>query len=153
VGYGLTRIQCSVLCCCVCCFIFNAAAGRFLQMLMPIADHIWLHQFSCHLSQCFTPKHHSLLEPRLPNPCRLRGPRVGGMAKSPLRSRASPTRGQKMGKGGDIWENEGGDFARRATHTEYSRWQLVSGQSIRTWGRPQTTSDTQHNDRASSLFK
>ena len=109
-GYGLTRIQCSVLCCCVCCFIFNAAAGRFLQMLMPIADHIWLHQFSCHLSQCFTPKHHSLLQSRLPNPwahmwaellhhpcvlgfptkgqnqkwlpnpCHLGGPRVGGMA-------------------------------------------------------------------------
>ena len=43
------------------------------------------------------PKHHPLLQPGLPNPCRLGGPRVGGMATSPLPSWGSPTRGQKNG--------------------------------------------------------
>ena len=44
-----------------------------------------------HLSQCFTPKHHSLLQPRLPYPCCLGGLRVGGMATSPLPFLGSPT--------------------------------------------------------------
>ena len=56
---------------------------------------------SGHLSQCVTPKHHALLQPKLPDPCGLGGPRVGGMATLPLPSRGSPTRGQKMGKKGD----------------------------------------------------
>ena len=59
-----------------------------------------LSQCSSHLPQCFTPKHHSLLQPRLPNPCRLGSPRVGGMAASPRPSRGSPTRGQKWDKRG-----------------------------------------------------
>ena len=59
-----------------------------------------------------SPKHHSLLQPRLHHPSRrLGGPRGGGMVTSPLPSRGSPTRGQKMGKKGDNW---GGDFARRS---------------------------------------
>ena len=39
-------------------------------------------QCSGHLSQCFTPKHHSLLQPRLSDPCCLGGPCVGGVATS-----------------------------------------------------------------------
>ena len=74
-------------------------------------------QSSGHPSQCSTPKHHSLLQPRLPDPCHLRGPRVGGMATSPLPSRGSPTRGQKMGKRGGNWGEIGGNFAWRAQCT------------------------------------
>ena len=51
-------------------------------------------QCSGHPSQRFTPKHHSLLQPRLPNPCRLQGPHVGGMATSPLGPRSSRGRAQ-----------------------------------------------------------
>ena len=74
-----------------------------------------------HPNQCsihpnaLPPKHHSLLQPRLPNPCRLGGPRVGGMAPLPLPSRGSPTRGQKMGKKGGNWGgNRGNVFFLRA---------------------------------------
>ena len=88
-------------------------------------DHPWGHrghagparaqhsnQCSAHLSQCLTPKHHSLLQPRLPHPCRARGPRVGRMATSPLPSQGSPTQGQKMGNRGDNWGKIGEIFAR-----------------------------------------
>ena len=63
------------------------------------------------------PKHHSLLQPRLPNICRLRGPGVGGMATSPLPSRGSSTWGQKKG---DNWGKAGENFARRGlTHSPW----------------------------------
>ena len=63
--------------------------------------------WSGHPSQCLTPKHHSLLQPRLPDPCRLGGPRVGGMATSPLPSRGSPDMGTKNGKKWGQLENRG----------------------------------------------
>ena len=64
-------------------------------------------QCSGHLSQCITPEHHSLLQPRLSNPCCLGGPRVGGMASShcPL---GGPQHGdKKWEKGGTTGENWG----------------------------------------------
>ena len=52
---------------------------------------------SGHPSQRFTPKRHSLLQPRLPNPCRLGGPRGGGMATSPPDFSGVPNTGTKKG--------------------------------------------------------
>ena len=55
-----------------------------------------------HPSQCLTPKHPSLLKPRLPHPRRLGGPRVGALATSPLPSEGVPNTGTKK------WEKGGG---------------------------------------------
>ena len=49
------------------------------------------------------PPNNQSLQPSLPDPCRLGGPRVGGLATSPLPSQGSPTRDKKWGKGGDLW--------------------------------------------------
>ena len=86
---------------------FVACAAASMRIHVPGAHPAHPNQCSRHLSHCFTAEHPSLLQPRLPNPCRLRGPRVGGMATSPLPSQGSPTRGQTMGKKGDNWENRG----------------------------------------------
>ena len=53
-------------------------------------------QCSGHLSQCFTPKHQSLLQPKLPW-----GPTCGRNGYTTPAIWGSRTRGQKMGKGGD----------------------------------------------------
>ena len=87
-------------------------------------------QCSGHLSQCFTPKHTSLLQPRLPHPCGLGGPRVGGMATSPLPSRGSPTRGQKMGKRGANRGKIRGNFAWRARRANVLSLVVCSPESI-----------------------
>ena len=73
-------------------------------------------QCSGHPSQCFTPKHHSLLQPRRPDRCGLRGPRVGGKATSPLPSRGPQHGVKKWGKGGPPGKI-GGNFA---WHTQRS---------------------------------
>ena len=81
-----------------------------LRHCLSLGLRVRLHPDPCagHLSHRLTPKHHSLLQPRLHSPCRLGGPRVGGLATSLLPSRGSPTQGQKMGKPGDKkWESRG----------------------------------------------
>ena len=60
--------------------------------------------YSGHPSRCFPPKHHPLLQPRLPNPCRLGGPRQ---------------RGQKTGKGGTA-RRIGENFAWRGRRAKFS---------------------------------
>ena len=75
-----------------CKFCFRTDLDGPMRARLPGAHLRTLHanQYSGHLSQCFTLKHHSVLRPRLPDPCRLGGPRVGGVATSPLPSPGSP---------------------------------------------------------------
>ena len=71
-------------------------------------------QCSGHPSQCFTPKHHSLLQPRLPNPRRLGGPLVGRNCYSTPAFSGVPNTGTRNGeKGGQLGEDRG-KLAQRA---------------------------------------
>ena len=72
---------------------FLEAPEKILGLEGTLARHArHPNQCSGHLSHCFTPKRHSLLQPGLPHPGLFGGPQHGD---------------KKWGKRGDNWENRG----------------------------------------------